>query len=263
MRTHPRITTFALGLFAALTAHSQNESQHVPPAPPAKPMPDMSHHEMVKMMDMDDTSRVGMVLVDRFEWRNGADANAAAWDAHAWYGGDYNKLWFKTEGERVQGRTEDARAELLWDRIVGRWWSMQAGAREDFGAGPPRTWAAIGVQGLAPLWFDIEATLYVGAAGRTAVRFQAQYELLFTQRLILQPELETNLYGKSDPERSLGSGLSDMELGLRLRYEFRREFAPYVGLSWTRAVGETADMRRAAGEDASELRAVAGVRVWF
>ncbi|MGH8262827.1 MAG: copper resistance protein B, partial [Steroidobacterales bacterium] len=111
--------------------------------------------------------------------------------------------------------------------------------------------------------FDIEATLYVGDTGRTAARFQATYELLFTQRLILQPEFETNLYGRSDPERGLGSGVSDLQLGLRLRYEFRREFAPYVGLTWSRAFGETADIRRAAGEDASELRAVAGIRVWF
>jgi uncharacterized protein involved in copper resistance len=116
---------------------------------------------------------------------------------------------------------------------------------------------------LAPQWFDIEGTLYVGDAGRTAARFQARYELLFTQRLILEPELETNLYGKSDPERSVGSGVSDLEFGLRLRYEIRREFAPYIGLTWTQAFGETADFRRAAGEDASELRAVAGVRVWF
>ncbi|MGH8264375.1 MAG: copper resistance protein B, partial [Steroidobacterales bacterium] len=157
MIAHRRILALAIGLLAAMSARSENGSQHVPPAPPATSMPDMPHHEMVEMMEMDDTTRVGMVLVDRFEWRTGTDANAAHWDAHAWYGDDYNKVWFKTEGERVQGRTDDARAELLWDRIVGRWWSLQAGAREDFGTGPPRTWAAIGVHGLAPQWFDIEA----------------------------------------------------------------------------------------------------------
>lgn len=257
------ITALALGWCAALSARCDDESQHVAPAPPAKSMPDMSHHEMVAMMEMDDTTRIGLIAFDRLEWRDGDGAGAGAWDAHAWYGDDYNKLWLRTEGERTQGRTEDARAELLWDRIIARWWSLQAGAREDFGAGPPRTWVAIGMQGLAPQWFEIEGALYVGDGGRTAARFQAKYAWLFTQRLILEPELETNLYGKSDPERGVGSGVADLEFGLRLRYEIRREFAPYIGLTWAQAFGETADFRRAAGEDASELRAVAGVRVWF
>jgi len=226
-------------------------------------MPDMSYREMAQMMEMDDTVRIGMVQFDRIEWRDIAGADAGAWDAHAWYGGDYDKIWFKTEGTQVRGRTEDGRAELLWDRIVARWWSLQVGARQDFGASPSRTWVALGMQGLAPYWFDVDATIYIGDAGRTAARFQVQYDLLFTQRLILRPELEANVYGKNDPERGFGSGVSDLEFGLRLRYEIRREFAPYIGLTWNRAFGETADMVRAAGEHASELRAVAGVRVWF
>ncbi len=128
-------------------------------------------------------------------------------------GGDSNKLWFKTEGWHGRDRTEDARAELLWDRTVARWWSLQLGAREDLGSGPSRTWAAVGMQGLAPQWLSLQGTLYVGDAGRTAARFRpAQYEVLFTQRLILQPELEVNLYGQSDPERNIGSAFSDMEV---------------------------------------------------
>ncbi len=260
MRPHARSSVPALALITALSAHAGSESQHVPPAPPARPMPDMPYHDMVEMMQMDDTARAGMVQLDRFEWRS---ANAGAWDAHAWYGDDYNKLWFKTEGERARGRTEGARAELYWDRIVARWWSLQVGARQDFGSGPSRTWAAIGTRGLAPQWFDIEATLYLSDGGRTAARFQAQYELLLTQRLIIQPQLEMNLYGKSDPPRGLGSGLSDLEVGLRLRYEFRREFAPYVGLTWSGTFGETADFKRANAEEPRETRVVAGVRVWF
>jgi copper resistance protein B len=260
--SHSRNSTLCIALLVALCARAEDESPHVAPAAPAKVMPNMPHHDMVQMMTMDDAARIGMVLVDRFEWRD-AGAAAGEWDGHAWYGDDYNKLWFKTEGQSVRGRTEDARAELLWDRIVARWWSLQLGARQDFGSGPPRTWAAVGVQGLAPQWFSIEGTLYVGDAGRTAARFQAYYDLLFTQRLIFQPELEVNLYGKSDPERDLGSGISDLEFGLRLRYEFRREFAPYIGLTWNQTFGETADLRRAAGERANELCAVAGVRLWF
>jgi copper resistance protein B len=257
------MTAFAITLLAPLSARSQTEPQHVPPEPPASTMPDMPYREMIKMMGMDDTAPIGMVLLDRLEWRGATGADAGAWDGYAWYGGDYNKLWLKTEGEQVHGRTEDARADLLWDRIVTRWWSLQLGARQDFGAGPPRRWAAAGVQGLAPQWFDIEATFYVGDGGRTAARLQAQYELLFTQRLILQPDLEVNLYGKGDRERGLGSGLSDTELGLRLRYEVRREVAPYIGVTWNRAFGGTADFRRRDGEGIGDARAVAGVRLWF
>jgi len=261
MHAHARVMVVAIALLTAVSARSENESPHVPPEPPTKTMPEMPYREMTKMMEMDDTAPIAMVLIDRLEWRGAA--GAGAWDAHAWYGGDYNKLWFKTEGERARGRTEDARAELLWDRIIARWWSLQLGARQDFGAGPPRRWAAAGVQGLAPQWFAIEATLYVGDGGRTAARFQALYELLFTQRLILQPELEVNLYGKGDLQRGLGSGLSDMEFGLRLRYEIRREFAPYIGVTWNRAFGATADFRRTDGEGIGAARAVAGVRIWF
>lgn len=262
MHTH-RIATWILLLLSAAGAQASDESGHVPPTPPAKPMPDMPYHEMTELMGMDDTGLTASLLVDRLEWRNTAGGDAGTWDAFAWYGGDYNKLWLRTEGERVGGRTEDARVELLWDRIIARWWSLQAGARQDFGAGPPRTWAALGIQGLAPQWFDLEATFYVGEGGRTAARFQAEYELLFTQRLVLQPEFELNLYGKSDPARGLGSGLSDLELGVRLRYEFRREFAPYVGVVWSRAFGETADLRGAEGESANDTRLVAGLRLRF
>lgn len=151
----------------------------------------------------------------------------------------------------------------LWDRIVSRWWNLQAGVRHDFGEGPSRDWVAVGVQGLAPYFFDVEATAYLGDSGRTAARFSAEYDLLFTQRLVLQPQFEVNLYGKDDPANRIGSGLSNLELALRLRYEFRREFAPYVGLVWTRRFGNTADFARAAGEDASDVQFLAGLRVWF
>jgi copper resistance protein B len=240
-----------------------SEAAHVPPEPPQHPMGDLTHKEMAAMMQMNDTERVGQVLFDQFEWRNTAEGNAAVWDAQGWYGGDYNKLWIKTEGERVGGTTQDARADLLWDRNFSRWWSVQAGARQDFGAGPSRTWAAIGVQGLAPYWFNTEATFYVGEQGRTAARLKTEYELLLTQRFILQPEAEANLYGKADPARQLGSGLSDLQVGLRLRYEVRREFAPYVGVVWARSFGGTADGVRASGGRVSDVQFVAGLRVWF
>ncbi len=240
-----------------------SEAAHVPPDPPQHPMGDVPYKEMAALMQMDDTARTSKVLFDQLEWRNTSEGSAAVWDAEAWHGGDTNKVWLRSEGERVGGTTQNARADLLWDHTFARWWSVQAGGRHDFGAGQGRTWAAIGVQGLAPYWFDTEATFYVGDQGRTAMRLKTEYELLFTQRLILQPEAEANLYGKADPARQLGSGLSDLELGLRLRYEVRRQFAPYLGVVWSRSFGGTADRVRESGGDASDVQLVAGLRAWF
>lgn len=135
--------------------------------------------------------------------------------------------------------------------------------RHDFGDGPGRTWAAVGFQGLAPYWFNVQATAYVGKGGRTALRFEPEYDLLLTQRLILQPNVKISLYGKNDPQRGIGSGLSDIEAGLRLRYEFSRKFAPYVGVVYGRKFGNTARYANASGQVTGETRAVGGVRIWF
>jgi copper resistance protein B len=245
-----------LGLMAASLAPAQEPGDsHL--------MSDMPYNEMSAVMQMDDTAPTAKVLFDQLEWRNADDGNAAAWDTEAWYGGDYNKIWLRSEGERVAGTTQNGRADLLWDHTLARWWSAQAGARQDFGGGPGRTWAAIGVQGLAPYWFDTEATLYVGEQGRTALRLKTEYELLITQRLIVQPEGEANVYGEADRARQLGSGLSDLEIGLRLRYEVRRELAPYIGAVWSRQFGGAADRVRQLGGDPSDVQFVAGVRVWL
>ncbi|MGH8217842.1 MAG: copper resistance protein B [Steroidobacteraceae bacterium] len=253
----------AIALFAPRLLWSQAyPDQHVAPAAPQNPMPAMSYGEMARLMRMDDTEATGMVLLDELEWRDTSAGAAAAWLGEGWYGGDYDKLWVRSEGEQGAG-TETARIEAFWDRIVSRWWSVQAGARQDFTGGPSRTWAALGLQGRAPCWLNVQATLYVGDSGRAAARLWTSYALLLTQRLILEPELEANLYGKSDPARHLGSGLSDLDAGLRLRYEFRREFAPYVGVVWQRFFGGTADQARALGDRVSEAQFMAGVRVWF
>jgi copper resistance protein B len=228
-------------------------------------------------MEMDDKSSTGKVMFDRLEWRDANGGGAFAWNGDAWYGNDYNKVWLKSEGERQRetratslgasavrsDTTTIARTELLWDHTFTRWWNLQTGLRHDSGSGDSRDWAALGVQGLAPGFFNIEATAYVGGSGRTAARVSAERDLLFTQRLILQPEFEVNLYGKSDSANGIGSGLSDFELALRLRYEFRREFASYVGAVWMRRFGTSADFARAAGEDPNDIRWVAGLRVWF
>lgn len=241
---------------------AQSEQEHVPPDPPAHFMGDMSNERMIELMQMDDNAAHGMVLMDQLEWREIDDEDATAWELQAWYGNDFDKVWLESEGERAGGE-EEARVELLWDRVMSRWWSFQGGVRQDLGAGPSRTWASIGVQGLAPYFFEVDAALYVGEGGRTAARLGAEYEMLITQRLVLQPELEFNLYGKDDTRNGIESGLSDVELGLRLRYEIRREFAPYVGFHWERKFGDTADLTREAGDEVSDLTLVAGLRAWF
>jgi copper resistance protein B len=240
---------------------TESERHHVPPPPPQHEMGEMSNAEMIELMAMDDAASVGMVLVDKLEWRN-ADDDVLAWDAQAWFGSDYHKLWLESEGERVAGEYE-GRVELMWDRVLSRWWNVQAGVRQDFGDGPSRSWLGFGVQGLAPYWFEVEAKVYVGEEGRTAARLAAEYDLLLTQRLILQPQFELALHGKDDPANGIGSGLSETEVGLRLRYEIRRELAPYVGVVWHRVHGATADLAQAAGHDRSELQLVLGLRAWF
>jgi copper resistance protein B len=248
---------------AAAPSSAQSESEHVAPNPPSQVMPDMTYKSMAQMMQMTDRETFGAVLIDQLEWGDASGAGAFDWYAQGWYGGDYDKLWLKTEGEHAEGTTWDARVEALWDHVFARWWSLQTGLRHDFGDGPSRNWAAFGVAGLAPYFFNLEATAYVGDAGRTAARIRAEYEVLFSQRLILQPEFEVNAYGQDDPERQIGAGISDFQLGLRLRYEFRREIAPYLGVVWVRRTGRTADFARAAGESTGDVWAVLGVRIFF
>jgi copper resistance protein B len=218
---------------------------------------------MSKLMEMDDAASYGKLLLDRLEWRNPDRGAAFDWDAEGYYGDDYNKLWLRTEGERIDDTTEGARVEGLWDHIVGRWWSSQVGARHDFGPGVARDWLAVGVRGLAPYFFQVEAAAYVGDGGRTAARFKVQYELLVTQRLILQPEVELNAYGKTDRRNAIASGLSDTEIALRLRYEIRREIAPYIGVAWVkRRLGDTA-LPSHGSSGGSDLLALAGIRFSF
>jgi copper resistance protein B len=235
---------------------------HVPPDPPAHVMEDMSKERMVELMRMQDDAPYGKLLLDQVEWREIGDEDAQVWELDAWYGGDYNKIWFETEGDRIDGEAE-GRFELMWDRIISPYWSIQTGVRHDFGIGPSRTWLDFGIQGVAPYFFDVDAAVYIGEQGRTAARFSGEYDMLITQRLVLQPEVEVRAYGKNDPQNGIGSGLSNVEVGLRLRYEICREIAPYVGLHWERKFGQTADFARERGVDASELAIVVGLHAWF
>ena len=210
-----------------------------------------------------DEHNFGSLVVDRIENVNTRDNSFVTYDVSAWYGRDYDRAVVKAEGEVDGGKLQETRTELLWSHAVAAYWDAQLGARYDGGVDPGRSWLAFGVQGLAPYWFEMDVAAYVGEEGRTAFRLSAEYDLLLTQRLILQPSFEANAYGKRDAERSLGSGLSDLAAGLRLRYEIRREFAPYVGIERAAKFGGTADFARAAGEHTAETRYVAGARFWF
>lgn len=215
-------------------------------------------------MQMGDESNFAVLMVERLESTHSSTDNATVWDMQARFGNAYDKAVLKSEGDASQGKLGDARTELLWSHAISTFWDAQAGVRNDSGSDrPSRNWFAFGVQGLAPYWFDVEATAYVGPAARTAFRFSASYDLLLTQRLILQPRLEANLYGERDAEANIGSGLSNGSAGLRLRYEITRQFAPYIGVERAQYFGSSADLIEAAGGNRGETRAVAGVRLWF
>ena len=212
---------------------------------------------------MADETYLGGLKVERFEAVQIRDNSFLAYDLQSWCGKDYNKLVLKAEGEVDEGKLHEARTELLWSHALTAYWNTQLGLRYDSGFAPDRKWLAAGVQGLAPYWFEVDAAAYIGKQGRTALRLSAEYELLLTQKLILQPSVEANFYGKQDAASELGSGLSDLSTGLRLRYEISREFAPYIGVEWSKQFGGTADFSRAAGERTNETRVVAGVRFWY
>ncbi len=209
------------------------------------------------------TQSFASLRADNFETRRSNGNTSAAYDLQGWYGRTYDRAVLKAEGDIDDGKIQDARSELLWGHAIATYWDTQLGVRYDSGDGPNRSWLAFGVQGLAPYWFEVETTGYVGEDGRTALRLDASYELLFTQKLILQPRIEADVYGESDRARGLGSGLAELITQLRLRYEIRREFAPYIGVEWERKFGGTKDLARAAGEDANDVRIVAGLRYWF
>lgn len=212
---------------------------------------------------MGDEDSFGSLLVDRLESVTTRGSTAMTYDWQAWYGQTYDRALIRAEGEIESGTFKDARNELLWAHAITAYWDTQLGVRYDSGKGTDRGWFAFGIQGLAPYWLYVEATAYVNEQGRSAFRLETEYDLLLTQKLILQPRIETNFYSQRDDTRDVSSGLSNIEAGLRLRYEIRREFAPYVGIEWASRFGSAADNIRAAGKDAEEARLVAGVRFWF
>lgn len=219
--------------------------------------PDVEGHAMR------DESINWFLLFDQIEWESGSSDLNLGWDTKGWIGRDRTRLWFRTEGQRDDGRLSDAQSHVFYGRQIARWWDVLVGVRQDFRPGPAQTWLAAGIQGLAPYWFDVEATAYLGAGGRTHFRVETSYELLLTNRLILQPQAEMEIYGKDDLEHFRGAGLATLDTGIRLRYLIRREFAPYVGVVWHKKYFGTADLARANGESVGGARLVAGLRVWM
>lgn len=216
-----------------------------------------------RALRLSDEHNFGALLIDRLERSHTRDGNGASYDVQGWFGRDYDRLVVKAEGDVSKGKLQEARTELLWGHAIATYWDTQLGMRYDSGVGSDRGWLAFGVQGIAPYWFEVDASAYVGNRGRTALRLGAEYELPLTQKLVLQPSVEVNWYGRRDKVRDTGAGLSEGVAGLRLRYEFSREFAPYVGVERVGKFGETADLARAAGERTEETRWVVGVRFRF
>jgi len=214
---------------------------------------------------MEDDPLLAMMKIEKLEMQDadGDEHKPLVLDASAWIGKDLHKLYIKTEVERVAGDTEEAELQLLYSRALYPFWDVQIGWRRDFDPQPERDWLVLGLQGLAPYMFEVDAVLFVGESGRVGARLDAEYEYMFTQRWVLTPEIEINAYSKNDADRGIGSGIADLSAGLRLRYEIRREFAPYLGINWNRQFGNTADITRTAGEDSSDTQLVVGIRAWF
>jgi len=207
----------------------------------------------------------GFMLIDGLEAWDSDEGTAWSWSGRGWIGTDLDRLWLRSSGESVSGHSETAELELLYGRSFSPWWDVVAGLRRDFapGDGDAQDFVAIGLQGLAPQKFEVEATAYLGEHGQGAIRLETGYEVLLTNRLVLQPRLELEAFGKDDPARGIGSGLGTAEIGLRLRYEFTRKFAPYVGVVHERAFDGTADLRRDSSQPVDDTRIVVGVRTWF
>lgn len=200
------------------------------------------------------------IIIDQLEWREAEGDNLLVTEAQAWLGYDLNKVWLKTEIEHVDGHTEEAELRLLYNRGITPFWDAQVGIRHDFQPNS-RNWLTVGLQGLAPYLLETDAAFFIGESGDTALRLELGYEILFTQQLILPPEFEINIYGQNDRETGMGSGLSDSQLGLRLRYEIRREFAPYLGVIWIRNYGNSKDYADVESGKKYDTKFAVGLRI--
>lgn len=244
-----------------LAAEHDHGAQEVDASVSTEPSPDLADAH-AHMLAEHGASLNFLVLGERVEQR---DDDTQLWELQGWLGYDRDKMWLKTEGEydTDANATEHGEVQLLYSRAIAPFWDVQLGLRHDDVGSDARSHVAIGLMGLAPSWFEIDAAAFISDAGDVSTRLEAEYELRFTQRLLLQPRLELNYSFGDDAAMQVGKGMSEASFGLRLRYEWRREFAPYAGVEWARAYGDTATLLRAAGDDSSDTRFVAGVRFWY
>jgi len=241
--------------------HAGHTQEADPPETPRTPIPPVTDEDLAAAfpevtVSPHPSSPTSFALLDRLEGHGGHDGAGLQWEALGWFGGDLNRLWLKSEGGGDAAGVDDAELQVAFGRAVGRWWDVTVGVRQDLGD-TSRSWLAVGLQGLAPYWFEVEATAFAGSAGRVGVRLEAEYELLVTNRLILQPVVELDLYRNRADD--IGALPSELEAGLRLRYEIRRELAPYVGIEWLRRLHTPALAPHHADHD---RRVVAGLRLW-
>ena len=222
-----------------------------------------------QMMNESGAQTFGFVMFNLAEYQPRRGGDGFRWDGEGWYGGDINRLTVKTEGEGrfgangSPGGVDEAEVQALYSRAIDPYFNAQVGIRQDLGRGAKRTYATVGFEGLAPYWFEVEGALFLSDKGDVLGRLEGYYDQRLTQRLVLQPRVEFNLAAQDVPASRIGAGLSTAEIGLRLRYEIKRQFAPYVGISWERKVGQTGRYARADGEDAESKGLVVGIRVWF
>jgi copper resistance protein B len=248
-------TILAATLFTfAAPALAETPAANVPPAPNMEPG---------AMQPVMDQGIFAHAIFNQLEGRWNGSNTEFRWDGQGWLGTDYDKLWIKSEGTLTKGALDDGQQQFLYSRAVTTYFDLQGGLRSDLDSRPTRNWAAFCIQGLAPYFFDLEVTGFVSGEGHLAGKLEASYDLLLTQRLILQPQIELNLYSKADPARLTGAGFSEIDTGLRLRYEFDRKLAPYIGVVYQGKFGQTANFARQAGESTGDMRFAFGVRVWF
>jgi copper resistance protein B len=250
-----------LPLAAALVAVATAAVAQTPPATD-QPAPGMELGGAVQPVM--DREILAHLLFNELEGRFNGSNTEFRWEGQGWVGTDYDKLWMKSEGTlQGNGTVDDGQQQFLYSRAITTYFDLQGGLRSDIDSRPTRNWGALGIQGLAPYFFDLELTGYASNAGHLAAKLEASYDLLLTQRLILQPQIEVNLYSKADPVRMIGAGFSDIDTGLRLRYEIDRKFAPYIGVVYEGKFGQTASLAKRAGESTGDFRFAFGMRIWF
>ena len=250
-----QICCLATSLFAIAPAASAQ-------APTAPDQPVLIGNEHL-VQPVADQGIFAHAIFNELEGRWNGSNTEFRWEGQGWVGTDYDKLWIKSEGTFTNGAVDDGQQQFLYDRAITTYFDLQGGLRSDIDSRPTRNWAALGIQGLAPYFFDLEVTGFVSGEGHLAAKLEASYDLLITQRLIAQPQIEMNFYSKSDPSRGIGSGLSDLDTGLRIRYEISRKFAPYIGFAYTQTFGETATFTQHEGGIVHDPRFIFGVRAWY